>query len=274
MGYWLAWHEEQFDVLLFVLALVTTILLQVLSNFANDYGDGIKGTDAHRTGEKRAVASGEISAASMKNTVKIFAALSFLSALILLATAYLPNHIVLFVLYTLLGLLSVWAAISYTVGKKAYGYRKLGDLFVFLFFGLVAVIGSVMLYTKSFDPLHLFPASALGLLATGVLNLNNMRDIPQDRRANKMTIAVTLGLFYSKFYHFILVFLPFFLMGIYTYIIYGLVWEKYLYMLLLIPAIIIYTRVANILEYAELDKELKLQALFTLIFAIVCGYFL
>ncbi|MDO5510172.1 MAG: 1,4-dihydroxy-2-naphthoate octaprenyltransferase [Weeksellaceae bacterium] len=274
MGTWLAYHQNAFSLLLLFLALLTTVLLQVLSNFANDYGDGVKGTDSHRTGEKRAVASGEISAQKMKSAVKLFAGLAITSAVVLLAVAYLPTHPITFAIYIALGVLSVWAAINYTVGKKAYGYRRLGDLFVFLFFGWVAVIGSAMLYTKQFDPLHLLPASAIGLLATAVLNLNNMRDIPQDRRGNKMTIAVTLGLFYSKFYHFILVFLPFILTAIYSYKSYGWQLEKFAYLILLIPAIIIYTRIANIREYAELDAELKIQALFTLAFAIITGYFL
>lgn len=134
LGSLLAAYKGSFDLYIFIFACLTTLLLQVLSNYANDYGDGVKGTDKYRTGEKRAVASGEISAQSMKKAVKIMALMSGISALILLFLAYFPKYPVYLILYIILGIASIWAAIKYTVGEKAYGYRALGDLFVFLFF--------------------------------------------------------------------------------------------------------------------------------------------
>ena len=272
LGSLLAAYQGQFDGLLFAMACVTTLLLQVLSNYANDYGDGIKGTDKDRTGEKRAVASGDISAESMKKAVKIMAVLSGISALALIALAYLPNYIELFATYVVLGIASVWAAISYTVGDKAYGYRALGDVFVFIFFGLVSVIGTYMLYTKSFDATLLLPAAAIGLLSTAVLNLNNMRDIPQDKRANKNTVAVMLGLFYAKYYHAFLMFTPFILVLIYILQQPVIKWFQFTYLILLLPAILLMIKVGNTQEYKDLDPELKKMALLALAFALIFGF--
>ncbi len=272
LGSLLAAYQGQFDGLLFAMACVTTLLLQVLSNYANDYGDGIKGTDKDRTGEKRAVASGDISAESMKRAVKIMAVLSGVSAFALIALAYLPNYIELFVTYVVLGIASVWAAISYTVGDKAYGYRALGDAFVFIFFGLISVIGTYMLYTKSFDATLLLPAAAIGLLSTAVLNLNNMRDIPQDKRANKNTVAVILGLFYAKYYHAFLMFTPFILALIYILQQPVIKWFQFTYLILLLPAILLMIKVGNTQEYKDLDPELKKMALLALAFALIFGF--
>ena len=272
LGTLLAAYKGYFDIYIFSFACLTTLLLQVLSNYANDYGDGIKGTDKFRTGEKRAVASGDISADAMKKAVKIMAVLSGISVLILLFLAYFPDHLMFLFVYILLGIASIWAAIKYTVGKKAYGYRALGDLFVFLFFGWLAVIGTYMLFTKSFEFSLFLPASAIGLLSTAVLNINNMRDIPQDKRAGKRTVAVNIGLFYAKFYHAILLFTPFFLALFYVLIQHEIHWINFTYLILLIPAIMLMIKVGNTMEYAELDSELKKMALLALAFAIVFGF--
>lgn len=272
LGSLLAAYEGFFDWTLFALACITTLLLQVLSNYANDYGDGIKGTDKDRTGEKRAVASGDISAEAMKKGVKITAVLSGISALVLLTLAYLPDHWEWFAVYFLLGIASIWAAIQYTVGDRAYGYRALGDVFVFLFFGWVAVIGTYMLFAKTFNFQLLLPASAIGLLSAAVLNLNNMRDIPQDKRANKNTVAVMLGLFYSKFYHAFLLFTPFLLALIYVLQQPYHHAIQYSFLILLIPAILLMIKVGNTAEYKELDPELKKMALLALAFALVLGF--
>ena len=272
LGSLLAAANAEFNWLIFSLAMLTTILLQVLSNFANDYGDGIKGTDANRTGEKRAVASGAIPALAMKNMMKIFAALSFISAVLLLVVSFLPENWLFFIIFVLLGIASIWAAINYTVGKKAYGYRALGDLFVFLFFGLLATFGTYLLYTQEFEWTIILPASAIGLLSTAVLNLNNMRDIPQDKRAGKRTIAVNLGLFYSKFYHAFLLFTPFLLAFFYVLTLDNFQWVQLSFLILLIPAILQMIKVGNTQEYAVLDPELKKTALLTLVFALIFGF--
>uniref|UniRef100_UPI0039A4E8BD 1,4-dihydroxy-2-naphthoate octaprenyltransferase n=1 Tax=Ornithobacterium rhinotracheale TaxID=28251 RepID=UPI0039A4E8BD len=270
LGSFIAKFYQSFDFLLFALACLTTLLLQVLSNYANDYGDGIKGTDEIRTGEMRAVAAGKISARAMKNAVIITALLSLLSALLLLFLAYYPAHLALLFSYIFLGLVCIWAAIQYTVGKQAYGYRGLGDLFVFLCFGLISVIGTTMLFTKNFAPALLLPASAIGLLSTAVLNLNNMRDLPQDKDKGKITIPVKIGMAKAKRYHSILLFSPFVLMNIY-FIINQVPLPGYFFNVLLPFAQKMNIRVMENVIPAELDSELKKTALLTLAFALFCG---
>lgn len=272
LGTLLAASRGAFDWGIFTLACLTTLLLQVLSNYANDYGDGVKGTDNHRTGEKRAVASGEISATQMKNAVKITAILSLISAIGLLAVAYIPNYWHWFALYFGLGIASIWAAIQYTVGKNAYGYKAMGDIFVFIFFGLVAVIGTYMLFVKDFHGDILLPASAIGFLSSAVLNLNNMRDIPQDKVAGKRTVPIILGFAKAKTYHAFLMLTPFVLATIYIFIQTEKSYINFTFLILLIPAIYLLKNVINTKENAQLDSELKKTAFLTLAFALLFGF--
>ena len=188
-----------------VLALLTTLGLQVLSNYANDYGDGIKGTDANRIGEKRLVAAGIITAEQMKKAVIITAILTFIIALLLIYVAFGKENFALSLIFILLGIGSIGAAIKYTVGKSAYGYSGFGDLFVFIFFGLVSVVGSNFLFTHFIDWKLFLPATAIGLLSVAVLNLNNMRDIENDKIAGKNTLVVKMGLNWAKNYHQIII---------------------------------------------------------------------
>ena len=176
----------------FALSLLTASLYQILSNLANDYGDGVKGTDNHRKGPLRAVQSGIISPDEMKRAIVLTVILSVMSTLALLVTAF-GRIDTTFIAYFLLGLAAVWAAIKYTVGRTAYGYAGLGDLFVLIFFGFVAVAGSYYLYTGRFNLYIMYPALAIGLMSVAVLNLNNMRDRETDLRSGKITLAVKLG---------------------------------------------------------------------------------
>ncbi|MCB0509884.1 MAG: 1,4-dihydroxy-2-naphthoate polyprenyltransferase [Bacteroidetes bacterium] len=197
-------HAHSFSWVIFVLALLTTLLLQVLSNFANDYGDALSGKDdAGRIGPKRAVSSGEISASSMKKALILFSFLSLLSGIALLFFAFESYLYIL--LFLILGLGAIAAAIKYTVGKNPYGYMGLGDLFVFLFFGWIGVGGTYFLFCSSFDPNVFWIASSFGFLSVAVLNLNNMRDIENDAKTGKRTLAVKLGLQRAKQYHYLLI---------------------------------------------------------------------
>jgi len=196
-----AYHQGFSDWRIVVMALLTTLGLQVLSNYANDYGDGVKGTDAHRIGEKRLVAAGIISAKQMKRAVLITANITFILALGLIYIAFGKENFVLSLIFILLGIISIGAAIKYTVGKGAYGYSGFGDVFVFVFFGWVSVIGSNFLFTHSIDWKLFLPASSIGLLSVAVLNLNNMRDIENDKIAGKNTLVVKMGLNWAKNYH-------------------------------------------------------------------------
>lgn len=183
--------------------MVTTVLFQVLSNFANDLGDGMKGTDnAKRIGPERAVQSGKISVNAMKKAVILLSFLSLLSAVCLLTAALSNLSKQGFVFYLILALLCVLAAITYTVGKKAYGYHGGGDLMVFLFFGWVAVLGTRHLFTAIFSLEEVLAATAIGAWSTMVLNLNNLRDLQNDKASGKNTVAVILGGIRGKWYHY------------------------------------------------------------------------
>ena len=191
---------------IFSFALLTTLFFQVLSNLANDLGDSQKGTDnEHRVGPMRAVQSGEITQSQMKIAVVIFSILSMISASILIKISAVGMTKEMVLVYGILAILSIVAAVMYTVGKRAYGYNGFGDLFVFIFFGLVSVLGSYILYTKQFNAEVLFPAITIGLLSTAVLNLNNMRDRINDANAGKNTIVVKIGKEHAKKYHLFLV---------------------------------------------------------------------
>lgn len=200
-----AHYQGYSDWRIVVLALLTTLGLQVLSNYANDYGDGVKGTDANRIGEKRLVAAGVITAEQMKKAVIITAVLTFIIALLLIYVAFGKDNFALSLIFILLGIGSIGAAIKYTVGKSAYGYSGFGDLFVFIFFGLVSVIGSNFLFTHFIDWKLFLPATAIGLLSVAVLNLNNMRDIENDKIAGKNTLVVKMGLENAKKYQYFLI---------------------------------------------------------------------
>lgn len=202
MGSFLAAYAGKFNWVIFGLACLTTILLQVLSNFANDYGDTQNGADSsERVGPSRAVQTGEITAAVMFKAIVIFAILSLASGIALLYYAFKSADSSLFIGFLGLGLLCILAAYTYTAGKKPYGYAGLGDISVLLFFGLVGVLGSNFLFTLSFDVTNILPALSCGLLATGVLNLNNIRDIKSDIAAGKMTIPARLGRENGLIYH-------------------------------------------------------------------------
>lgn len=187
---------------LFGLALLTTFLLQVLSNFANDYGDSVHGADhAGRVGPLRQVQQGLISKPQMKTAMIITALAALISGFCLLILAFGLANWMSIALWTLLGLLCIAAAINYTSGKNPYGYKGLGDLAVLIFFGWVGVGGSFYLQTLRFDAMVLVPATAIGLLAVGVLNLNNMRDLESDREAGKKSLALRLGWPLAAHYH-------------------------------------------------------------------------
>lgn len=210
-----AYYQHTFEWIIFVLALCTTLSFQVLSNFANDYGDGIKGTDTNRIGEKRMVASGEITSAQMKMAIIINSVIAFVLAVALIYFAFGQENFVYSFTFLVLGIASIAAAIKYTVGNNAYGYSGFGDVFVFIFFGLVAVVGSNFLYSQSIDIKLFLPATAIGMLSTAVLNLNNMRDIENDRIANKNTLVVKFGLKWAKKYQSILMIFSVFIVWIF-----------------------------------------------------------
>jgi 1,4-dihydroxy-2-naphthoate polyprenyltransferase len=193
------------DFVIFILALCTAIALQVLSNFANDLGDFQKGTDnKDRIGPKRSVQSGEIAADEMKRAVLFAALISLGLGILLLWVSLGKNGLFSEVLILLvIGLISIAGAIKYTMGKGAYGYKGLGDAAVFIFFGLVAVLGTYFLLNPIFEQIwEAFPSACMiGAYSTAVLNLNNLRDHENDKTAGKKTMVVILGFDRAKLYH-------------------------------------------------------------------------
>ncbi|MGB3991856.1 MAG: 1,4-dihydroxy-2-naphthoate octaprenyltransferase, partial [Flavobacteriaceae bacterium] len=144
----LALSEGVFNIYIGVLSLWCTLLFQVISNFANDYGDGLKGTDNdQRIGPKRVLQSGLLAASQLKRGIVFLSVVAVFSVLLLLTVSFGISNWPYFLLFFVLGIASIWSAIRYTVGASAYGYKGLGDLFVFLFFGLLSVLGSKFLYT-------------------------------------------------------------------------------------------------------------------------------
>ena len=215
LGSLIALSEGYWNWTIFILAFLTTLFLQVLSNYANDYGDGIRGTDAERIGERRVVASGDISPKQMKNAIVLFSVLSALTAFLLIFISFKENFLWA-LLFIFLTFACVWAAIKYTVGKNAYGYAGMGDVFVFIFFGIISVWGSYTLYQhQEFDFIIFIPAVAIGLLSSAVLNLNNMRDMETDKRSGKNTLPLRIGFKNAKIYQTLLILLPFILGIIY-----------------------------------------------------------
>jgi len=265
---------EPWDWTIFALALLVTLLYQVLSNFANDYGDGVKGTDQNRIGEaeQRAVASGKITAKQMRNAVILFSVLSLVATLGLLYKAFFPNFINEFYTFIGLGVACILAAIGYTVGKKPYGYLGLGDIMVFIFFGLVSVCGSYFLFTKSFDWDILLPASAIGLLSAGVLNLNNMRDIENDAKSGKKTLALRLGFKNAMIYEMVILMLPPILVLIYMMINHLQEQGKYyafIFFVTIFPLTSLRRKIIAVKEPKELDPFLKQVGIITLLMSVL-----
>ncbi|MFC5683231.1 1,4-dihydroxy-2-naphthoate octaprenyltransferase [Flavobacterium sp. MAHUQ-51] len=263
---------EVFNWRLFGFAILTTLGLQILSNFANDYGDGMKGTDNEdRIGPKRAIQSGVISPTAMKRAIVITSFLTLLSAIALIYYAFGYEHLYYSIFYLVLGILAILSAIRYTVGNTAYGYRGYGDLFVFIFFGLVSTLGVNFLYSKEAEPLLILPAMAVGFLSVGVLNLNNMRDEASDKKAGKNTIVVKIGGEKAKKYHYFLVGGAMFLVFLFS-VLFDLYadpypgqinFDLYLFLVAYIPLIKHLIRVSKNKEPRDLDPELKKLALST-----------
>lgn len=269
MGTALSYRYGHFDPILFALALLTTILFQILSNFANDYGDGIKGVDnEHRIGPARAVQTGAISPVKMKKIIKITTILSIISAFFLIAYSFTREQLLYTIIFIFLTGGAVVAAIKYTVGKSAYGYRGLGDVFVFVFFGLLSVLGTYFLYIHQLHWKLFLPAIAMGLLSVGVLNLNNMRDYENDRKYGKKTIVVKIGTELAKYYHYNLIVLAMVSMLFYSVITIQMHWQL-LYLIAFIPLIPHLLRVRNNKNIKNLDKELKVVAFSTFLMSVL-----
>ena len=267
VGNGLAFSNVNFSWMIFILSLLTTISFQVLSNLANDYGDGVKGTDNDsRIGPPRVLQQGLLTRKELKQGIQVCVFISLILAASLIFLTFGISNQLYSLIFIGLALGAVIAAIKYTVGSNAYGYRALGDLFVLTFFGGVSVLGSLFLQTKLFTVELILPAISIGLLSVGVLNLNNMRDIKTDKESNKITMAVLLGARYAKAYH------SFLLLGaVLTAVLYVKTNLKpsYLFMIAVLPMMIHLRRVLGYDNPKEFDPELKRLALSTFLFSIL-----
>ncbi|OAB78615.1 1,4-dihydroxy-2-naphthoate octaprenyltransferase [Cochleicola gelatinilyticus] len=261
--------EGVFSKLIFILAILTTLGFQILSNFANDYGDGVKGTDnADRVGPARAMQSGLLNAKELKTGMIITAAITLLIASMLIFAAFGNENFVLSVIFFNLGIAAVIAAITYTVGKNAYGYRAMGDVFVFIFFGLVGVVGCYYLFAQQIADFILLPAITIGLLSAAVLNLNNMRDRLADQKVNKNTLAVVLGEPKVKHYHTALV-LGAFICALVYFLLKATHWTHFFPLLAFLPLFVHLVTVYKTTSPPLLDPELKKVALSTFLFSLL-----
>lgn len=262
-------HTHDNYYIIVILCLLTTLFFQVLSNYANDYGDAVKGTDnENRVGPKRAVQSGEITRKQMKNAMVITSLLSLITSVGVIYVSFGQQNFAAALAYLFLALASVGAAIKYTVGKSAYGYKGMGDLFVFIFFGLVSTLGTYYLFGHTLDLHIIFPAIGIGLLSMAVLNMNNMRDVENDTIMKKNTLVVKMGFEKAKQYHYFLI--------VFAAIVFNLFainsfskWYQYLYVIGFIPLLKNIGTVAKTKNPRLLDPELKRISLTTFLISLL-----
>jgi 1,4-dihydroxy-2-naphthoate octaprenyltransferase len=271
MGSFLAFANGNFHWYVFVLAMVTTLFLQILSNLANDYGDALHGTDNEsRLGPPRITQSGLVTKKQMQVMIILFIVLALISGTLLIFTGLRNIGWKAILVFFLLGLSAIYAAIKYTIGKNPYGYIGLGDVFVFIYFGIVGVAGTYYLHVNTFDPWVLLPASAIGLLSSGVLNLNNMRDIENDTRSGKRTLVVHIGSKAAKIYHLVLITLSIAFSLIYTIVQYNSMYQLLFILTCPLFAINVIVVMRNT-DPVELNQELKKLAFSTFAFSMTFG---
>ncbi len=271
LGCFVANYDGAFNWKVSILAFLTTLFLQILSNLANDYGDSKHGTDnIDRVGPLRAVQSGIITPKEMKRMVIVFMLLSLLSGLWLIFEGTKGIPFIFVILFLMLGIGAISSAVKYTIGNHPYGYSGFGDLFVFIFFGLTGVIGTYFLNTHRFNWEILFPASAMGFLSAGVLNLNNMRDRENDKVSGKHTLVVIMGIRKARWYHLFL------LSGsVITGLTYMIInYHSPFQLLFLVTLPMLWINIAVVFKNTipeELDPYLRKLAITSLLFSIAFG---
>lgn len=244
----IAKHYQVFDLDIFLLSLLTALLLQILSNLANDYGDALSGADDQRNGPERAMQSGLISAKAMAKAIIMVIIFCLISGLSLLNLAF-ANDLNSWLIFLGLGAAAIIAAVTYTMGKLPYGYRAMGDIAVFLFFGLLGVLGSFYLQALTLSSSILLPAFSVGLLSAAVLNINNMRDVENDKASNKITLVVLIGREKAFIYHLSIIILAMLFSCLYIYLLEGSQFWQYLFLLTAIPLL------KSVLQIAEAIKQ-------------------
>jgi 1,4-dihydroxy-2-naphthoate octaprenyltransferase len=271
VGSFIAASEGFFNVTICVLALLTTVGFQIISNFANDYGDGVKGTDNNeRVGPQRAIQSGKVTPKQLFIVIKISIVITLIIAVSLIYSSFGKDDFLNILIFFVLGIASIVAAIKYTMGKNAYGYSGFGDVFVFIFFGLLSVCGSYYLYAKQLNFTIFLPAFSVGFLSIGVLNLNNMRDRESDLKSGKNTLVVKIGIEFAKYYHYYLLIASFLFALLYTMIHFNSLYQ-FIFVAAYLPIakhlLVVYKNEKPRL----LDPELKKLAISTFLFSVLFG---
>ena len=271
LGSLLAASDGYFRISTFVWVMLTATALQILSNLANEVGDLSKGTDnEHRLGPIRSAQSGALSGGEMIRAMLVVGSIAVVTGSLLIYEAFRDllnwKSISLFVA----GAASIVAAIKYTVGDNAYGYRGLGDLFVFIFFGVVSVMGSYFAMSGVLPWICVLPAAAIGFLSSGVLNMNNIRDIENDSVCGKRTIPVILGIQGAKIYHFVITLLAVICLVLYS-MLHSAGWTGYLFLLTL-PLLVMHLKSVYRGEGRALDSQLKFLSITTLLIALLLGF--
>lgn len=269
----LAQQHQVFNLGIFLLSLLTALLLQILSNLANDYGDALTGVDDQRVGPERVMQSGLISANTMKKAIILVTVACLISGLLLLTLSFAGdlNH---WLIFLGLGAASIVAAITYTMGKLPYGYRAMGDIAVFMFFGLLGVLGCFYLQALTLPLSTLLPAFSVGLLSAAVLNVNNMRDVYSDKEANKITLVVLLGRKKAFIYHLLLIATAMVCSALYIYQLPGSQFWQYLFLLIASPLIKSCIEITQAINEDEQDgvifnEQLKNTAMSTFVFSVL-----
>lgn len=271
LGSFLGYAENRFKWGVFLFGTLTTLFLQILSNLANDYGDAKKGTDnEQRLGPLRVTQTGLVTQNQMRAMIVLFVVLSLVSGSLLIWFGLRGGDLLLYSVFFLLGFSAIFVAIKYTIGKRPYGYVGFGDIMVFIYFGILGVAGTYFLHTQSFHLSILLPASSIGLLSVGVLNLNNLRDHENDAVNGKNTLVVRMGVPWAKVYHVILLFTAFLLGLGYTIIHF----ESYFQLIFLLPLPLLASDIKKVITNTvpvELNEELKKLAVATLLFSLSFG---
>lgn len=268
-GSGLAYNTGKFDMAVFIFTILIATILQLLSNLSNDLGDYQHGTDitGERVGPQRTVQSGAITPQQMKRAILLAIVLAAIVGLVLIYIALQFMELKYIIAFLVLGAGCIIAAIKYTAGKNPYGYKGLGDIFSFTFFGLVSVVGTYFLHTHIVDFQPWLPAIGLGLLTVAVLNLNNMRDLENDRKSGKVTIPVRIGLYNAKIYHACLTLGALLCFASYS-ILYSDRWYQYLYLFVFLLFIKMLINIFRIKENRLLDPYLKYTSMGTFILSI------
>ncbi|WGS82789.1 MAG: 1,4-dihydroxy-2-naphthoate octaprenyltransferase [Candidatus Karelsulcia muelleri] len=243
---------------IFIWSSFTSIFLQILSNIANDYGP------------KRTIQSGILSKKKIKLALIIISCLSFFSNIILLFFSFNEKFSYIILLFLIGILLCIYSAITYTIGKNPYGYKGLGDLSVFIFFGLISLEGNYYLYNHFLNKEILLLGISLGFLTVSVLNINNMRDLENDKKNGKYTLPVRIGLKKAKIYHIFLMIVPFLLSILYVFLTYKSIYQ-YIFIILIIPTIRHLIRILKIKNPKDFNYEFNLNIYINILYTFLMG---